>query len=128
MAPQSRSASRKPRQSSSDAETLVAEALARAGWAILGRNRRHVGYELDVIARKGQTLAVVEVKARKYAPKTATDMQCLLPPRKIAALTRGANALVGVYGASIRTVRIDLAVVYPDGKGRLHIAYFVGTG
>ena len=48
-----------------DAERLAERHLARAGYRILGRNYRVKGGEIDIIAREGDTLAFVEVKARR---------------------------------------------------------------
>ncbi len=45
------------------AEQLVADRLAAAGWEILVRNARTRHGELDIIARDGRALVFVEVKA-----------------------------------------------------------------
>jgi putative endonuclease len=46
-------------------EDLACEELERRGYEILARRYRRRGGELDIIARDGQTLVFVEVKARK---------------------------------------------------------------
>jgi putative endonuclease len=46
------------------AETLACWYLRLKGWRILARRARVPGGEVDVIARRGRTLAFVEVKAR----------------------------------------------------------------
>ena len=46
-------------------ESLAAEVLEREGYRILGRNFRCRFGEIDLIARKGNVLAFVEVKLRK---------------------------------------------------------------
>lgn len=46
------------------AEQLAAALLERNGWTILHRNWRFGRREIDLIARRGQTVAFVEVKAR----------------------------------------------------------------
>ncbi len=46
------------------AETLACWYLRLKGWRILARRARVPGGEVDVVARRGRTLAFVEVKAR----------------------------------------------------------------
>lgn len=46
-------------------EDLACQELQRRGYAILARRYRRRGGELDIIARDGQTLVFVEVKARE---------------------------------------------------------------
>lgn len=49
------------------AEQLAAALLERNGWTILHRNWRFGRREIDLIARRGRTVAFVEVKARSRA-------------------------------------------------------------
>jgi len=49
------------------AETLAAAYLRLKGWRILARRARVPGGEVDIVARRGRTLAFVEVKARTTA-------------------------------------------------------------
>jgi putative endonuclease len=46
-------------------EDLACEELERRGYAIIARRYRRRGGELDIIARDGQTMVFVEVKARE---------------------------------------------------------------
>jgi putative endonuclease len=48
-------------------EDLAVRLLEEAGYAIVGRNVRLPGGEIDVIARDGHTIVFVEVKARATA-------------------------------------------------------------
>lgn len=102
---------RAPRRSSAEAEELVAGLLRRQGWVVLARNFRHIGCELDIVARKGGTVVAVEVKARRGAARP----EDLLPWRKRAALVRGLTRFVGMRGLDFTTLRLDLAVVRPQG-------------
>ena len=45
-------------------ERLAAEHLERAGWLILHRNFRVGRKEIDLVARRGEVVAFVEVKTR----------------------------------------------------------------
>lgn len=56
---------RKPCSLGARGEDLAVRALRRAGYRILSRNT-HIGrYEIDVIAREGDTTAFIEVKTRR---------------------------------------------------------------
>lgn len=46
------------------AETLACWYLRLQGWRILARRARVPGGEVDIVARRGRTLAFIEVKAR----------------------------------------------------------------
>jgi Holliday junction resolvase-like predicted endonuclease len=114
--------------SSSEAEGLLARELAGQGWSILARNYRRHGFELDIVASKGTTLLILEVKARRWVPRDARDLEMLLPLAKRAALRRGGTDYYGRFGArldGIKTLRFDLAVVCPGRTGRPAIKYFV---
>ena len=100
-----------PRRFSAEAEDLVAGLLKKQGWAILARNFRHIGCELDIVAQKGQTVVAVEVKARHGAVFTEE----LLPHRKRAALERGLLRFIGTRALDYQTLRLDLAIVRPQG-------------
>jgi putative endonuclease len=97
------------------AEELVAAEYQRRGWSVLLRNWRPRGLglrgELDLVVRRGELLAVVEVKARRRegpvgGAREAVDI------RKRRRLARLADALLvsrpdlrGLY------VRFDVAAV-----------------
>ncbi len=62
---------RKPKKLGTAGEDLAAKALRKAGYTILDRNVRLGKYEIDIIARDGDTTAFVEVKTRRddsYVP------------------------------------------------------------
>ena len=47
-----------------DGEDLAIQWLEKNGYAIIHRNWRHKNWEIDIIAHKGKTLHVVEIKTR----------------------------------------------------------------
>ena len=53
------------------AETLACWYLRLHGWRILARRARVHGGEVDIVARRGRTLAFVEVKARSSGEAAA---------------------------------------------------------
>ncbi len=48
-------------------EELAAAYLLKKGYLILGRNYRYLKAEIDIIAQKGNTIAIIEVKSRSSA-------------------------------------------------------------
>ena len=97
------------------AEDAACAALAREGWAMLGRRVRTEAGELDVLAEKDGVLAVVEVKAR---PRLA-DAAAALSPRQQARLLAAAEIVLAMHpGWGLNGVRFDLLVVDATGAVR----------
>jgi len=103
------------------AETLAAEIYERRGWTVVARDWRPHGLDLrgdlDLVVRKGDILAVVEVKAlRRRGP--AGGPREAVTPAKIRRLARLADALL-VSRSDLRGlyVRFDVvAVLWPRGR------------
>ncbi len=103
------------------AEELAAELYERRGWTVVARNWRPHGLdllgELDLVARKGDLLAVVEVKARRrYGP--AGGPREAVTPDKVRRIARLADALL-VSHPDLRDlyVRFDVvSILWPKGK------------
>lgn len=55
----------------SRAEAVVADYLRREGFAILARNLRLGRWELDIVARRAELIAVVEVRTRSATAWTS---------------------------------------------------------
>ena len=119
----SRDITQAQRKFSLRAETFVANILEGQNWTILARNYRRRGSEIDIIARKGATLAFVEVKARRMPMTNLGGIEALLTPRKLVALARGARLYLASLDPQEATFRGDLAVVWPEPKklGLLYI-------
>jgi putative endonuclease len=98
------------------AETIACWYLRLHGWRILARRVRVHGGEVDVVARRGRTLAFVEVKARASAEAAglALDHWRL---RRVAA---AAAQLTVRYGRSGDDVRIDAVLIVP-GRWPRHL-------
>jgi putative endonuclease len=110
------------------AEAFVADRLESAQWRILARNYRSVGFELDIIAEKGKTLAIVEVKSRRTYLSTPTDLTRLVSRRKKQCLIKGTRHFLARSENKWDTIRFDLALLEQKGPGLNPpvLRYFVG--
>lgn len=94
------------------AERACEEALARAGFTVLGRRIRTPAGEIDLVARSGGLTLIVEVKARPSASEAAFAIS----PRQRVRLAAAAEALMAAnpawFGASLR---FDAMLVAADG-------------
>ena len=99
------------------AERIAAWWLRLKGWRILAvRARTPVG-EVDLVARRGRTLAFVEVKAR-----SSDDAAGLaLDDYRLRRVARAAEALSARYSRSGDTMRIDAIFIVP-GRLPRHLA------
>ena len=88
-------------------------------YRILDRNFRAGGAEIDIIAKKGKTLVIVEVKTRRLEPDSADRLT-----RPAAAVTRDKQEHI-VRAAKIRlaqrptpdcSIRFDVIEVYLDPR------------
>ncbi len=70
------------------AETLACWFLRLKGWRILARRARVPGGEVDIVARRGRTLAFVEVKARASRDSAAFALDRYRLRRVAAAAER----------------------------------------
>ncbi|WP_439817800.1 YraN family protein [Zavarzinia sp. CC-PAN008] len=91
------------------AEAAAAWTLRLRGWRILARNLKAGGVEVDILARRGRVLAVVEVKLR---PDRTAGLEAV-DPRKRQRLERAAAALGRDPRWSGLDVRFDVVVVTP---------------
>ena len=95
------------------AEDLAANHMLRKGYTILARNWRHKRLEVDIIARKADQLAVVEVKARSGTyfelPQAAVGRQ------KQKFLAEAADAFINKNNIDLEC-RFDVIAIVFDGK------------
>lgn len=92
------------------AETLAALYLRAKGWRILARRFRAGSGEIDIIARRGRTIAFIEVKARgnRDAALTAITPSA---QRRIASAAR--TWCAGREDLGAMTLRFDAVLVSP---------------
>jgi len=99
------------------AETLAAWWLRLHGWRILARRARIAGGEVDLIARRGQTLAFVEVKARA----TTGTASMSLDAYRLRRVATAAERLAPRYQRAGDDIRIDAIFIVP-GRLPQHLA------
>ncbi|HKP34199.1 MAG TPA: YraN family protein [Sphingomicrobium sp.] len=91
------------------AETLACWHLRLCGWRILARRARVPGGEVDIIARRGRTLAFIEVKARASTEAVAFALDEWRLRRVVVAAER----LAPRYMRDGDDVRIDAMFIVP---------------
>lgn len=70
-------------------ENIACETLTGKGYAIVGRNMRIARIEVDILAMKGNRVAVVEVKTRRHPDEDPTFG---IDRRKVMRLARAGAA------------------------------------
>ncbi len=91
------------------AEALAALWLRLKGWTILARRARTPLGEVDLIARRGRTLAFVEVKARA----SQAEAEHALDDYRLRRVAAAAHALAPRYARDGDTLRIDAIFIVP---------------
>lgn len=91
------------------AETIACWYLRLHGWRILARRARVPGGEVDIVARRGKTLAFVEVKAR--ADMNAAEFS--LDEWRLRRVAVAAERLMSRYMDGVDDVRIDAIFIVP---------------
>ena len=92
------------------AEALCAASLILRGYRILGRRLRSPVGEIDILARRGAVLAIVEVKARREIAEAAEAVTA----RQRDRLVRAAGWIVaGRPELAAMQVRFDVMLVTP---------------
>ena len=94
------------------AETIAAWWLRLHGWSILAKRARVAGGEVDLVARRGHTLAFIEVKQR--ATDEAADWS--LDAFRLRRVAAAAEQLAIRYARPGDLIRIDVVYLVP---GRL---------
>jgi len=116
-----------PAELGRQAELSVADYLFADGFSLLGRNVRLGRLELDVVARKGPLVVVVEVRTRRAGAMVRAFESVTW--RKRARLARAVDRLWRdrlARTAGVERVRVDAAAVaFVDG-GRTEIEYAEG--
>ena len=91
------------------AERLAALWLQLKGWKILGRRVRTPVGEVDLVARRGRTVAFVEVKARA----TAEEAGLALDEWRLRRVAAAAEALAHRFAREGDDIRLDAIFMVP---------------
>jgi len=103
-------------------EAAAAAFLISHGFQILARRFRRYGAEVDLVARRGDVLAFVEVKLRR-GHGAGTPFEAV-SPLKQARIARAASAYLAEFPDLARLeCRFDLVGVEPAPDGALRVEH-----
>ena len=94
-------------------EQLAVEFLSQNGYEIVARNYRFDKAEVDIIARKLEVLAIIEVKARSTVD--FGDPQDFVKPRQIKNLVKAIDEYVTVNNLDVE-IRFDIIAIVKEGQ------------
>jgi len=97
-------------------ETAAAWWLRLKGWRILARRVRTQAGEVDLIARRGNLVAFVEVKRRK----TGAELDFAIDQYRLARVAAAAEFLGPRYMLPGDDMRVDVILIAP-GRALRHI-------
>ena len=91
-----------------EGEELATAYLVNKGYLILCRNYRYLKAEIDIIAQKGNTIAIIEVKSRSSA--YLENIAETVNKKKIGLLVTAADYYVNSNNLD-REVRFDIITI-----------------
>jgi putative endonuclease len=109
---------RAAQQRGMDAEWLAALWLRLKGYRIVARDLRTPVGQVDLVARRGRVLAIVEVKQRADL-RTAAESLGIRQQRRLSAAAEAVRALDPTYARL--DLRFDLVLLVPGRRPR-HVA------
>ena len=95
-------------------ERLAGWWLRLKGWSILDRRVRTPAGEVDLVARKGNLIAFVEVKTRA----TAAELDFAIDERRLARVAAAAEYLMPRYAGPDDDIRVDVILLAPGTRPR----------
>ena len=106
-------------------EAYAAHYLRKQGYRIIASNLRIAGIEIDLIVKKGQTLAFVEVKTRHGErfgkPEYAVDR------RKQSRLIQGAMAWLHQQVRKPKRIRFDVIAIQVSDSDNWQLRHLPGA-
>ncbi len=103
-------------------EDLAAKTLKRNGYTILERNAHFGRYEIDIIAREGDTVAFVEVKTRRHEDIASPEAN--ITSAKRAHVSRAARIYMSQVDDPETYYRFDVVSILLPEKGKPRITIF----
>lgn len=98
-------------------ETLAAWLLRLKGWRILARRVKARGGEVDIVARRGDTLAFIEVKWRARGE----DLDHAIDQYRLRRVAAAMHQLSARFAKPEDSIRIDVILLAP-GRWPHHLA------
>ena len=95
-------------------ERLAGWWLRLKGWRILDRRVRTPAGEVDLVARRGNLIAFVEVKTRA----TAAELDWAIDERRLARVAAAAELLMPRYAGPNDDIRVDVILLAPGSRPR----------
>lgn len=95
-------------------EQLAVDFLVKNGYDIVERNYRFDKAEVDIIAKKGNNLAIIEVKTRSTTD--FGDPQDFLKPKQIQRIVKAVDEYVTVNNLEVE-IRFDIIAIVKENKG-----------
>jgi len=95
-------------------EKLAVDFLLKNGYHIMRKNYRYLKAEIDIIAKKNDVLAIVEVKTRSSA--FFENIADTVTPKKIKLVVMAANHYVIEQNLEVE-VRFDIITILKKSKG-----------
>lgn len=114
-----------PREYGRRAEAAAEQYLRQRGYQILGRNIRLKGGELDLIARHGETIVFVEVKARRTPTYGGTAYA--VTDQKARRIAKLASQYLAQRGLTDCWCRFDVIFCEGHDSQALHIQHLEGA-
>ncbi len=94
-------------------ESLAASYLERKGYRVIDRNHRNRFGEIDIIAKDGDTLVFIEVKARRSNRYGSAKMAVTRNKRR--TLSRTALQYLKSHGLMHQKARFDVVAIHWGG-------------
>lgn len=97
-----------------EGETRAAWYLRLKGWKLLDRRVRTPVGEVDLVVRRGNLIAFVEVKTRA----TDGELDFAIDERRLARVAKAAEVLMPRYAGPGDDIRVDVILITPSGIPR----------
>lgn len=95
-------------------ERMAAWWLRLKGWRILAERVRTPVGEVDLVARKANLIAFVEVKTRA----TVAELDLAIDERRLARVAAAAEMLAPRFALAGEDIRIDVVLIAPGTRPR----------
>jgi len=95
-------------------EEIACDLLLKKGYLLLEKNWQHRNDEVDIIARQGNTLVIIEVKTR--STKYFGEPEVFVTRKKQQFMIRAANAYISIHNINYETRFDIIAIVQYNGQ------------